>query len=177
PPSPTAPAAGPPGEAATPGKYRPPPMPKNSYYYYDHEACTFVEVPPDRARWLIRGGIVAGLALVFATVGVWIASSTGVSPTELAQEQEIEVLREQLASANAHLASFSDQLQALAEHDRELYRTVFEAEPISEDEFTLGVGGARTDDFDRFSAPTAELLRTTSETFDRLGRQLQLQSR
>jgi len=152
-------------------------MPKNSYFYYDHEACTFVEVQPNKARWLIRGGLVAALALVFATVGVWIASVTGTSPLELAQEQEIEALRDHLATANARLTSFSDQLEALSEHDRELYRTVFEADPISEDEFALGVGGARTDDFDRFAGPTADLLRTTSDTFDRLERQLQLQTR
>ncbi|MDX1418933.1 MAG: M23 family metallopeptidase [Rubricoccaceae bacterium] len=152
-------------------------MPKNSYYYYDHEACTFVEVEPDRARWLVRGGLVVALALVFAAAGVWAVSSTSVSPEEIAQRQEIEVLRDQLASANAHLTSFSDQLQDLADHDRELYRTVFEADPISEDEFALGVGGARTDEYDRYSAPTATLLRNTSETFDRLGRQLRLQSR
>jgi murein DD-endopeptidase MepM/ murein hydrolase activator NlpD len=152
-------------------------MPKNSYYYYDHNACTFVEVQPNKGRWLVRGGLVTALALVFATLGVWLASSASLSPTEIAQEQEIEVLRNQLASANAHLTSFSDQLQALSEHDRELYRTVFEAEPISEDEFALGVGGARNDDFDRYSGPTADLLRTTSETFDRLDRQLQLQTR
>ena len=152
-------------------------MPQNSYYYYDHEACTFVEVQPDRTRWLARGGLVVALALVFATVGVWFVASANLSPTELAQQQEIEELRDQLTAANTHLTSFSDQLQALAEHDRELYRTVFEAEPISEDAFALGVGGARNDDFDRDSAPTATLLRNTSATFDRLGRQLQLQSR
>jgi murein DD-endopeptidase MepM/ murein hydrolase activator NlpD len=151
-------------------------MPRHQYYYYDHDACTFVEVQPDRRRWLVRGGLVVALALVFATVGVWVVSGTNISPAELAQRQEIEVLRGQLASANAQLTSFSDQLQDLAEHDRELYRTVFEAEPISEDEFTLGVGGARSDDFDRFSAPTATLLRETSETFARLDRQLQLQT-
>ena len=152
-------------------------MPKNSFYYYDHETCTFVEVQPDRARWLIRGGLVAALALAFATVGVWVVSSTSTSPHEIAQGQEIEALRDQLASANARLTSFSDQLEELSEHDRDLYRTVLDADPISADEFALGVGGARTDDFDRFSGPTADLLRTTSETFDRLERQFELQTR
>ena len=152
-------------------------MPKNSYFYYDHDACTFVEVQPSKARWLVRGAAVAGLALVFATVGVWIVASTATSPAEIAQQQEIEVLRDQLASAHTRLTSFSEQLEQLSEHDRELYRTVLDADPISADEFALGVGGARTDAFDRFSGPTADLLRTTSETFDRIERQLQLQSR
>src|SRR5690606_24150436 len=122
------------------------PMPKNSYYYYDHEACTFVEVEPDRTRWLFRGGLVAVLVLAFATAGMWAVSTAKVTPAEIAQQQEIEVLRNKLTEANSHLSSFSEQLQALAEHDRELYRTVFEAEPISEDEFALGVGGTRNED-------------------------------
>jgi murein DD-endopeptidase MepM/ murein hydrolase activator NlpD len=152
-------------------------MPKNKYYSYDHEACTFVEVQPNRARWLVHGGVVAALALVLATVGVWVVVAMGASPQEIAQAQEIEALRDQLANANARLTSFSDQLEALSEHDRHLFRTVLDADPISADEFALGVGGARTEDFDRFSGPTAELLRTTSETFSRLERQFELQTR
>src|SRR5690606_21336026 len=59
------------------------PMPKNSYYYYDHEACTFVEVEPDRTRWLFRGGLVAVLVLAFATAGMWAVSTAKVTPAEI----------------------------------------------------------------------------------------------
>ena len=87
------------------------------------------------------------------------------------------MLRGELTTANNGLATFSSQLETLAETDREIYRAVLGTEPISEDEFQVGVGGARNGDFDRFSGPTRDLLRQTSDTFDRLERQFALQTR
>ena len=117
------------------------------------------------------------LSLVLSAVGIGVLSTVTTSPAEVAQAEEIDALRGQLASAHSQLTSFSDELEDLAETDREIYRTVLNAEPISEDEFQLGVGGAEDSRFARFSTPTAELLTETAETFDRLERQLQLQSR
>lgn len=150
-------------------------MPNNAVYYYDHESCSFVAVEPSRkGRWL-RTGAVASLALVFAAVGVGVLSQTVTSPVEIAQQSEIDALRGQLDEANTHLASFSDELAELAETDRELYRTVLHATPASGERFRMGVGGAEDARFGRFSTPTKDLLEQTSETFDRLERQVALQ--
>ncbi|MFN3596757.1 MAG: M23 family metallopeptidase [Rubricoccaceae bacterium] len=152
-------------------------MPRNRFFYYDHERCAFVEVEPDRKGLLLRAGAVVSLALVLAALGVGLLAQFATSPVEIAQREEIDALRTQLQTANARLTAFSAQLNDLAETDRELYRTVFNAEPISEDEFRMGVGGAERDDYARYSTPTSALLRQTSATFDRLERQLSLQSR
>lgn len=151
-------------------------MPDNSYYYYDHDACTFVEVEPSRKGLWLKAGAVLCLSLILSAVGVGALSQMMVSPVEVAQAEEIDVLRGQLSVANARLASFSEELEELAETDREIYRTVLNAEPITEDEFQMGVGGAEDARFVRFSKPTAELLTETAETFDRLERQLSLQT-
>lgn len=151
-------------------------MANNSFYYYDHEACSFVQVEPNRKGLWLKAGAVVALALVLTAVGVGVLSQMLTSPAEIAQREEIEALQTQLEVADEQIAGFSDRLEDLAATDRELYRTVLNAEPITEDEFQLGVGGARDDDFGRFSTPTRELLRTTSARFDRLQRQLALQS-
>ncbi len=153
------------------------PTPENSYFYYDHEACAFVEVQPGRSRWIMRIGVGVAVTAVAAFAGAFLFSDAVTTPTELAQREEIEALQSQLAGANARLTTFSEQLDDLAETDRELYRTVLNAEPISEDEFRMGVGGAADHRFDRFSAPTAQLLRQSTSTFDRLERQVSLQTR
>lgn len=153
-------------------------MPDNRFYYYDHDACTFVEVEPSRKGLWLKATAVLCLSLVLSAIGVGVLSQVLASPVEIAQAEEIDALQDQLSSANDRLASFSDDLADLAETDREIYRTVLNAEPITEDEFQMGVGGADDDAaFRRFSAPTADLLAETSETFDRLERQLALQSR
>ncbi len=152
-------------------------MPDNSYFYYDHDACTFVEVQPSRKGWWLKAGAVLCLSLVLSAVGVGVLSSALTSPAEVAQAEEIEALQGQLASAHTRLTSFSEDLEELASTDREIYRTVLNAEPITEDEFQLGVGGSDDARFSRFSTPTADLLEETDATFDRLERQLELQSR
>ena len=152
-------------------------MPDNSFYYYDHDACTFVEVEPSRKGLWLKAGAVLCLSLVLSAVGVGLMSQVLSSPKEVAQAEEIDALRGQLTEANAQLTSFSDDLASLAETDREIYRTVLNADPITEDEFQMGVGGSNEDArrFARYSTPTADLLSETTETFDRLERQLELQ--
>ena len=120
-------------------------MPDNRFFYYDHDACTFVEVEPSRKGLWLKAGAILCLSLVLSAVGIGVLSTVTTSPAEVAQAEEIDALRGQLASAHSQLTSFSDELEDLAETDREIYRTV--------------------------------LLTETAETFDRLERQLQLQSR
>ena len=152
-------------------------MPKpNAFYYYDHEACTFVEVEPSRRGLLLKAGAVVCLALVFAAAGVGLLSQVATSPAEVAARDEIGALQSQLKAANLKLGAFSERVDELAENDRELYRTVLNAEPISEDEFQVGVGGAEDEAIARYSTPTTQLIRQTSQTFDRLERQMELQS-
>lgn len=149
----------------------------NSFYYYDHEACTFVEVEPSRKGLWLKLGAVASMALVLSAVGVGIFSQFVTSPVEVAQREEIRALQGELEETQTQLVAFSDHLEDLAETDRELYRTVLNAEPISEDEFQMGVGGAEREDLVHYSTPTAQLLKTTSQTIGRLERQMALQSR
>lgn len=153
-------------------------MPDNRYYFYDHDASAFAEARPRwRPHWAKATATLAvGLAVGVAALGTTTFAGGAASPAEVAQAEEIDALRDELASARARLTSFSQRVDVLAETDRELYRTVLDAEPISEDEFQMGVGGARDADVDRFSSPTADLLEETSEAFDRLERQLALQS-
>ncbi|MDT0632310.1 M23 family metallopeptidase [Rubrivirga sp. S365] len=168
-------------------------MSSNRYYYYDHDAGAFVAVEAGRragrrAGWAKVG---AAAALVLGVVGMGVASeaSTGAAaaPAETTQAEEISVLRGELAAANARLTSFAARVDVLAETDRELYRTVLEADPVpaggavgeTEPENAapvVPVRRVRDDAFARFSEPTADLLEETTEAFDRLERQLALQS-
>ncbi|MEM6326500.1 MAG: peptidoglycan DD-metalloendopeptidase family protein [Bacteroidota bacterium] len=149
----------------------------NSYYYYDHETCSFVEVEPSRKGLWLKIGAIACLSLVLSAVGVGVLAQFVTSPVEVSQREEIRTLQGQLDEANTRLVAFSDELENLAETDREIYRTVLNAEPISEDEFQMGVGGAERQDVAHYSTPTAQLLRSTSETIERLERQMALQNR
>ena len=73
-------------------------MPNNKYYYYDHEACTFVEVQPERRKALLHSAFVIALAFVLAGAGMWVVYETSSTPKELALRQENEALQQQLAA-------------------------------------------------------------------------------
>lgn len=152
-------------------------MLKNRYYYFDHTTCSFVEVRPHPLRRLL---LITGLIIFLVGGGGlcgWYYTGRLATPRELALEAENEALRAQLSRLTQKLDQFSARLNELAAHDQSLYRTLLEAEPISEDVWQVGVGG--TDayaSFDRFSRPTATLLRETTQKLDVLERKIALQN-
>lgn len=150
-------------------------MPRNSYYYYDHEACTFVEVQPKRYKTLIHSAAVLGLAIVLAAVGVGVIYRTSTTPKEIALQEENRALQQQLAQSSRHFDALAEQIDELASTDRDLYRTIFQAEPIPDDVRQVGVGGAEAREFDRFSESTARLLRVNASTVEELERKVDLQ--
>lgn len=147
-------------------------------YYYDPETCSFVKVETTWKDRLRQAAIVGGSAIVLAALLFWVADVYLVnSPHEQALEAENEELKEQLTRASEQMEVFADELEDLAEADRELYRTLFQAEPISDDVRQVGIGG--TDpyaDFDQFDGDVAELLRETAHTLDEMERKMNLQS-
>jgi len=147
-------------------------------YYYDPETCAFVEAD-EGPRYVGTRVIVAAAAAALVLVAgmVWAMDALWVTtPEEMALRSENEALQEQLEAVSGQMDAFSAQISALAETDRELYRTLLQAEPISDDVRQVGIGG--TDayaSFDRYDAETADLLRSTAETLDQLERQITLQ--
>lgn len=151
-------------------------MPKNRYYHYDHETCSFVEVQPKRGKLYAQISIMTVGALILAGAFVLGLDHLTGTPQELALQAENEALQEQLTLTQDRIEAFSDQLANLSETDQEIYRTIFGAEPIPDDVRQVGVGGTDPyEQFDRFSTPTASLLRENAEALDLVERQLSLQ--
>lgn len=46
-------------------------MPRNRYYYYDQDSCSFVEVEPKRSRLYFQGAAVLVVALLIASAISW----------------------------------------------------------------------------------------------------------
>lgn len=152
-------------------------MSKNRYYYYDHEACAFVEVKPRRTKLYVQAVAVMLMAFVMTGVMTWGVDEMTETPQELALKAENEALQQQLDRVGQRMQVFSSQLQQLAQSDQELYRTLFQAEPIAEGVRQVGVGGSDAyEKYSKFSPGTSSLLRQTSQTLDKLERQINLQN-
>lgn len=152
-------------------------MARNRYYYYDHERCTFVEVQPTRKRLVVRISSAALAVFVLAVVLAWTMEGLMATPEEMALKAENQALQEQLSNVEHRIAAYSEQLESLASKDQSLYRTLLEAEPISNDVRQVGVGGSDPyAAFNRFGTHTAKLLQSSTTKLDALERQISLQN-
>jgi murein DD-endopeptidase MepM/ murein hydrolase activator NlpD len=152
-------------------------MSRNRYYFYDHETCAFVEVRPTRTRIYLQGALVLVVSFLLAGIMTWGLDVMTETPQELALKAENDALQQQIAVVGRRMQDFSTQLEKLAESDQDLYRTLFQAEPISQEIRQVGVGGVDPyERFSRFSASTGGLLRETAQMLDQLERQISLQN-
>jgi murein DD-endopeptidase MepM/ murein hydrolase activator NlpD len=152
-------------------------MSKNRYYYYDHDSCAFVEVETNRRKVYVRSLGLGVAVLLLAGLVAWSVDELMASPEELALRAENEALQDQLTQIDDRLEVFNKRLDQLSDRDRNLYRTLLEAEPISDKVRQVGVGGSDAyERFNRFGATAAMLLRKSSQELDRLERQMNLQN-
>ena len=152
-------------------------MQRGKRYYYDSEACVFVELEPSTRERVVRYTAFSLLALFLASLFTLGLDRLFTTPQELALESENEALREHLISVGERMRAVQAELAELSESDQSLYRALLQATPISEDIRQAGVGG--TDAyyaFTGFSSKTSALLRESAQTIDQLERQISLQS-
>lgn len=152
-------------------------MAKNNYFYYDHDACCFVEVQKRSTRIVIRTtGIALGM-LAFALVLALTMDQFIRTPQEVALLNENAILQRHLEDVKNRIAQASIELDELKNLDQNLYRSLLQSDAIPEDVRQVGVGGSDPfDAFNRFSPVTADLLNETSERIEQLERQVGLQS-
>jgi murein DD-endopeptidase MepM/ murein hydrolase activator NlpD len=99
-------------------------------YYYDTETCKYerVKASPQEITLNILGFLFT--ALIFAGILVWVLSGYFRSPKEVYLEQENEQLSFYYNLLAKDLEQSQKMLASLQERDENIYRVVFEAEPI-----------------------------------------------
>lgn len=152
-------------------------MSKNRYYYYDHDSCTFVEVKRKATSLSKQIAVVGIVALVLAGAMAWTVDKMLTSPEEMALRAENRALQEELQKVGDRIADYATRVEELSESDQKLYRTLLEADPISEDVRRVGVGGADPyESYSRFTAGTSGMLRQSAQMLDELERKISLQN-
>ena len=150
---------------------------QKDHYYYDEERCEFVPVNysvrnkliNSFAFWLINGTVMAivSLSLLINVIG---------TPAEIALKDENRILAEQLSKTSSSIDKLEKELNNIAHHDNELYRSVLGMEPLSDDIRTAGIGGSDSYAmFNYYSDRTSELLKSTASRIDELERRIGIQ--
>ena len=110
-------------------------------YYYDTKKLKFVEV---KTSWKKRLFFILGFlsaAGIFATVIIVIAYTYLDSPKEKRLKREIAQLNHQYDFLNDQLGHIEGVIQDLEHRDDNIYRVIFEAEPINKSIRRGGFGG------------------------------------
>jgi murein DD-endopeptidase MepM/ murein hydrolase activator NlpD len=114
--------------------------------------------------------------LVFATITIVLAYKYLDSPKEKQLQREIAELTLQYELLNNRMDLVADVLDDIEERDNNIYRTVFEAEPIAEPIRKAGFGGV-----DRYKAlqgfASSGLMTEASKRLDKISKQLYIQSK
>jgi len=152
-------------------------MNQDQKYYYDPESCSFVEVERtwrDRAAYF---GQIIGLAVILAGLTLWGLDVYWLTtPEEQSLKVENKALERQLDRVSGRMSTLSAQLDTLSKRDENLYRRLFQIEPISEDVRQVGVGGSDPyKKFDQMQKGASSLLKKTAQKLDKLERQVSLQ--
>lgn len=151
-------------------------MIKKSRYKYNTHTLTYEKVRVSFKDRFLRFFYHIALGLVFATVFVLIMYSTVDSPKEKLLKRENEQLKIQYEVMNKKLGIVSESLAELQKRDDNIYRIIFEAEPISAEERNAGFGGVnRYKNMEGFN--NSKLVISTAKRIDKLARQLYVQSK
>jgi len=114
--------------------------------------------------------------LVFATIVLLFAYNFFNSPKEKMLRREVEQYKMQYTLLNDKLNNMSKVLDDLQDRDDNVYRLVFEAEPIPNSVRKSGYGGV-----DRYAKlegfNNSELIIETTKKIDKISRQLYVQSK
>ena len=150
------------------------PMGKN-LYYFNQKTLHYEKVKPSIKSRLFRVLTVFFTGLVFAAGVILVAYNFFSSPKELMQQREIEQFKLQYEILSDKLDQLEKVAGNLQDRDDNIYRIIFEAEPISSEIRQAGMGGS--DRYEKLKGfKNSDLLISTSKKMDELSKKLYVQS-
>ncbi len=115
-------------------------------------------------------------SIVFSTIILVVLYNVVDSPEERILERELNLYKSKYRILNERLSKLSVVLDDIENRDNNIYRLIFEAEPIPESVRKAGYGGvnryAELEDYDN-----SQLVLESMKNIDRISRQLYIQSK
>lgn len=145
-------------------------------YYFNTESLKFERVVVTFRKRLLRVLGWLSTAAVFGTIVLLLAYSFLDSPKEKQLRRELNEMTIQYELLQQRMQLASSVLEDLQKRDDQVYRVIFEADPIPAEVREAGFGGVNR--YRNLEAYTnGELMINTSRTMDKLFRRLYIQSK
>ncbi|GAB4318794.1 MAG: M23 family metallopeptidase [Bacteroidales bacterium] len=144
-------------------------------YRFNKKSLQFEEVEVTFKTRLLKALSVVATGLVFAAVVIFLAYTFLDSPKEKMLKREIAQYELQLKLINDRLDKYESVLADLADRDDNIYRVIFEADPVPSSIREGGFGGA--DRYARLEGyKNSDLLVETMKRLDKIQNKLVVQS-
>jgi len=145
-------------------------------YKFNTKSLTYEKVKITFKERFLKAVSYLATGIVFATVTIIISRQFLPSPSDKQKQREIEALKLQYELLDRKMNQVEGVLTELEERDDNIYRAIFESDPIPKTMRFGGTGGS--DKYEIFdSYQNGDLLRFTSERMDQLTRRVYMQSR
>ena len=144
-------------------------------YFFNQKTLQYEKVKPSIKNRLMRVLSVVFTGILFAGAVILIAYSFFNSPKELMQQREIEQFKLQTQILDEKLERLEKVADNLQDRDDNIYRIIFEAEPVANEIRQAGIGGS--DRYEKLKGyKNSDLLINTSKKLDQLSNRLYVQS-
>jgi len=149
---------------------------KKPKYHFNTKTLSFEEFKGSVKNKFLRFISILTSGMVISAAVILILYSFMDSPKEKALKRENEKLKLQYAILNGRMNQVSAILENMQNRDDNIYRTIFEAEPIPDNIRKAGFGGEdRYKDLKGYD--NTELMKNTTTRLDVISRQLYIQSK
>lgn len=149
---------------------------KKAKYYYNKQSLRYEKISESKTRRILRILGFLTTTFAFALLILIVSSYYFDSPEEKELKRELSKMQLEYELAEKRLDQMNKVLSGLQERDDNIYRVIFEAEPISTNLRTAGYGGVnKYTDLNNYE--NGEIMADISTKLDKLSRQLYIQSK
>ena len=152
-------------------------MPKYKFYY-DQETLSYKRIEVNNSVRFRNAFVFITVSALFGLIMLLVLLSSPVieTPKEITQAREIENYQLQYEQLNRKMKQIESVLDNLQDRDNQIYRVIFEANPITDDVRKAGFGGVnRYADLEGFD--NSELIVNTTKKMEILSKQIVVQSK
>ena len=149
-----------------------------SKYYYDKESLSYKKISASKKERFLNALSFILTSFFFGTITLLIIINTPAinTPTELSQSRELKNYEIQIGLLNKKLEQLEMVLDNIEERDNNIYRVLFEVNPIDEDIRKAGFGGVnRYNQLEGFE--NSDIIIETTKKLEILTKQLVIQSK
>lgn len=147
-------------------------------FYYDTETCQYERAKTTKGELFLNVLGFLLVSLIFSGLFFFVFSAWFGSPNEKRLQKENEELKTYYEILNKDLNTANHMMASLQDRDDNIYRVVFESQPIPESVRSAGIGGVnRYKDLMDKGLEQDELIVNTLARVDKLKKQMYIQTK